>query len=810
MSRKMTSCQKNLTLILLLLLGICYQCVSACDPGQYDNGGTCVSSCPTFRVEPEMECTNDCTFYYPPHYEDPSTPTTPDRLCLACDPTCASCSGPNADDCDTCVGGLYKVADPMFLPGPCVLTCPYGYYGDFVGNCLPCPKSDYNCRTCNSAGWCTSCYDSYLFKEEEDKCVPRMYNCASGTYLHPKTGGECLKECPDGYYGNDPTPGDDATTPTCEPCYSSTSSPFSCKTCSGGKRKDCLTCDSDKYLTADGQCVNSCPKGYFAVNTTMTCDPCPFMATAPSSCVSKFGTRFTNMLGSSTSYSTAFIAVAMGLQGGGPSSGAFYVNLLLCLSGLDTFGNMQFLNVNHSVIASGAYAGLTGSLIPNWIINYNTIEDDIVFRYGIFEEAQISILYFDNFGDTLTTLLFYFTIGMAAFAVSALVKPEKLLHSVLGKICAAAIGLFISNFLGELQTLLIFAWIQIVKVDKFFDAYSRASYAIAIITTVLVFVLQVFSFFKLRTIYKKREEFERMPSQKESDDSKKSPSEEEIKYEWTKKQYEMLYDGFKEDKKHAFFFSCWMSGFNLAVSVIILSLQNAPIAQCALMAILVISFTIFTAIVRPMEDKSASFLFFSTFVLLIVVSIINVVLAISDSNAENLGWAIFYIIMVNTGLTTLLGVGGLAYGTLSFLKKKYKQRRKRNSLKTKKEIKSKNKKNSNKVVPMDGLGPGFDFDSMTPQPFNSDNKSPPQADQDSPARNQARNLRSGEKERASLWTTEGLTPSRSKEVGSSNRRFDTGKDLASSPESKIRLNPTEQDMDARRTKVISIKSYGFD
>lgn len=125
MSRKMTSCQKNLTLI--LLLGICYQCVSACDPGEYDNGGTCVTSCPTFRVEPEMECTNDCTFYFPPHYEDPSTPTAPDRLCLACDPTCASCSGPNADDCDTCVGGLYKVADPMFLPGPCVLTCPYGY-----------------------------------------------------------------------------------------------------------------------------------------------------------------------------------------------------------------------------------------------------------------------------------------------------------------------------------------------------------------------------------------------------------------------------------------------------------------------------------------------------------------------------------------------------------------------------------------------------------------------------------------------------------------------------------------------------------
>ena len=47
-----------------------------------------------------------------------------DRKCKDCDVTCATCSGPNIDNCLTCPNSYY------FFSNKCLPDCPIGYYGD--------------------------------------------------------------------------------------------------------------------------------------------------------------------------------------------------------------------------------------------------------------------------------------------------------------------------------------------------------------------------------------------------------------------------------------------------------------------------------------------------------------------------------------------------------------------------------------------------------------------------------------------------------------------------------------------------------
>ena len=172
--------------------------------------------------------------------------------------TCATCSAGNAyTNCNTCNTGTYLYPS---TGGECLDPCPAGYWGrNSDWTCQPCYSNGvnpYSCKTCHSPGTYATCD-----------------TCYSGTFLY---GGECINPCPASYWG-------DTSTNTCKSCYTSTSSPYTCTTCTGPANDECTTCATG-YLYA-GQCISSCPIGYYPDSPTHKCKKCFVSAsTSPFSC----------------------------------------------------------------------------------------------------------------------------------------------------------------------------------------------------------------------------------------------------------------------------------------------------------------------------------------------------------------------------------------------------------------------------------------------------------------------------------------------------------------------------------------------
>jgi hypothetical protein len=58
--------------------------------------------------------------------------------------------------------------------------------------------------------------------------------------------------------------------------------------------------------------------------------------------------------------------------------GGFSINMMMCLVTTEALAKMQYLNINHSHIASTIYAGMSSSPMPNWIASFNTLQQDIL------------------------------------------------------------------------------------------------------------------------------------------------------------------------------------------------------------------------------------------------------------------------------------------------------------------------------------------------------------------------------------------------------------------------------------------------
>ena len=56
-------------------------------------------------------------------------------------------------------------------------------------------------------------------------------------------------------------------------------------------------------------------------------------------------------------------------------AGGLSINLMVCLVATESFANMQYLNINHTDIASTLYAGMSSSYFPNWISAFNTLPE---------------------------------------------------------------------------------------------------------------------------------------------------------------------------------------------------------------------------------------------------------------------------------------------------------------------------------------------------------------------------------------------------------------------------------------------------
>ncbi|XP_045878824.1 proprotein convertase subtilisin/kexin type 5 isoform X2 [Meles meles] len=153
--------------------------------------------------------------------------------CKPCHAKCFRCTGPAEDQCHACL------RDHLLLNMTCVQDCPKGYYADEDSHrCMPCHSS---CRTC------------------EGRHSTQCLSCHPGSFQLQK---ECLLQCREGYYA-------EISTQRCERCSKS------CWACRGPRPTDCLSCDKFFFLLrSKGECLRDCPEHYYGEQNTQTCERC--------------------------------------------------------------------------------------------------------------------------------------------------------------------------------------------------------------------------------------------------------------------------------------------------------------------------------------------------------------------------------------------------------------------------------------------------------------------------------------------------------------------------------------------------------
>ncbi|XP_078141236.1 proprotein convertase subtilisin/kexin type 5b isoform X1 [Centroberyx gerrardi] len=156
-----------------------------------------------------------------------------DGDCQLCHPLCHRCSGPGKDHCLSCNSPRFLLNDT------CVEECPVGYYGD---------RDESACNHCHFS--CESCVGRHSVQ-----CV----TCKPG---HFRQGNSCAETCSESHFGN-------TTTRVCERCDPS------CSRCWARGSRDCLSCrEGYLYLRQWGQCLQSCPPGYYKDSWSKTCRKC--------------------------------------------------------------------------------------------------------------------------------------------------------------------------------------------------------------------------------------------------------------------------------------------------------------------------------------------------------------------------------------------------------------------------------------------------------------------------------------------------------------------------------------------------------
>ncbi|CAL8261964.1 unnamed protein product [Merluccius merluccius] len=289
------------------------QCLS-CAEGRFLESGACRLNCSlrTYpgedgtcrRCPPHCDVCSDertcfrCSFLYlilngackascPAGYYDDME----EGRCGTCHPTCSTCFGPLADDCETC-----SEATPRLYDGACSKDCPpVTYYETAAMECQECHQT---CASCSGpeANQCTQCERGLVLDPNtllcgvtgDTACPPRTYlhddqftckachrqcyscggpghdqcqTCAVPKFLYNST---CWSVCPVGTYSTKQD-ADGTELKFCLPCD------HVCSTCSGASPKDCLTC-STGYLRLLTLCVSHCPTGYYREGSS--CEKC--------------------------------------------------------------------------------------------------------------------------------------------------------------------------------------------------------------------------------------------------------------------------------------------------------------------------------------------------------------------------------------------------------------------------------------------------------------------------------------------------------------------------------------------------------
>ena len=422
----------------------------------------------------------------------------------------------------------------------------------------------------------------------------------------------------------------------------------------------------------NGSCVVDCPTNYSPNKTTLTCDgnnPFYFIHESNSLTVS---TVIPSAL--STVLSAAPYAVSGTLVASSAISGHLSISVMMCLVAIESLANMQYLNINHSSLASSTYTSISSCFVPNWIAKFNTLpQAELVFEWGVFEQSQISSLYLDNYGDSMTEILIYFGVYLLTFLFIIKKMPEELVTSFLGKVYALAFSFFYSNIFGSIQSQVLFSTLQLLSAKLTTEKYSGVSLFIGYFTLLLLIALLIGGFFRLRQVSLYTSTYSQVPND--------ISIEAKMKARWMRKKYEFMHEDFKHSTKHQAFFLYWIVTFNIIYILLIFAFQQIPIAQCTLQVIWILSFIILSGIVQPFKKTAIAVMHFFNFICVLAVGILNLILAVLQaydsefSELDTQGWVVTAIITTNTSTNGVYSIGILGIELYNKLRSRCAQKK---------------------------------------------------------------------------------------------------------------------------------------
>ena len=422
---------------------------------------------------------------------------------------------------------------------------------------------------------------------------------------------------------------------------------FGCQQCSGPRNGECSTCLPGYFRLSNSTgeyCFLVCPYEYKPDHSSYQCV----------TKVSDIPEAVLKIVVAASPVTSISFLIANAI------SGSFPLHMMMCRIATESLANMQYLNINHSKIASDIYPAMASSYIPNWIASFNDLDpEQLIFPFGIFQTNQISSLFLDNFGGILTETMLRLGAFLLIASATSSMGIEKLRHSMMGRLHVTMFSFFASSLFGKFQSLLLYSVLQILKPDLFLDNYSNISYFTGCLALLLTIVLFVICFFRMLSIFNNKHNHKKNSSRTISIESSSSMRN---KMRWLKKKYEFLFVDFKKSQKKHFFFAFWITAFNAIYILLIISLQNISVLQCILVVILVLSFIIFPAITNPFENQITAFLHFFNFSCILLAAILNSALAIIQirnpdfSGVEMQGKAVISIIAMNTGTNTIISL----------------------------------------------------------------------------------------------------------------------------------------------------------
>lgn len=241
-----------------------------------------------------------------------------------CDPSCASCTGVNANQCRACAAGRYLSGTSC----PVCDACAAGTYE--VAACTPtadvqCVACDPSCATCSGAGAgaCTACpVGAFLTAGGACKVCSVCAAGAVQTGACTTTADTTCAPCSPGSYSA--SPASLACVPCAEGSFAADAGAAACSPCAPGTnaagtgQSACTACAAGQVSDGGAATCSACAPGSAAPSSSTACQPCApgtFAAAGAGACtVCSAGTISSAGAGSCTECPAGSIASSAGMS----------------------------------------------------------------------------------------------------------------------------------------------------------------------------------------------------------------------------------------------------------------------------------------------------------------------------------------------------------------------------------------------------------------------------------------------------------------------------------------------------------------